>query len=112
MAIIKAANLALRFLLELCILTVLGYWGFQAGHGWLVKIILGLSSPLLVAVVWGTFIAPKAAMKLGEPWLLMLELVIFGLAIAALYFTGHPTLAWALGLVYVINRLLMYIWGQ
>ena len=29
--VIKAANLALRFLLELCALGALGYWGFKTG---------------------------------------------------------------------------------
>jgi hypothetical protein len=109
MEIIKLANLALRFFLELCLLAALGYWGFQTGHDWLVKIVLGLGAPLLAAVVWGAFIAPKAAMKLREPWLLILELVVFGLAIVALYFTGHPALAWTLGLVYGINKLLIYL---
>ena len=112
MEIIKFANLALRFLLELCLLASFGYWGFQIGQSWLVKIILGIGAPLLVAVIWGAFLAPKAAMRLREPWLLILELGLFGLAVAALYFTGYPALAWALGLVYGINKLLMYLWGQ
>jgi hypothetical protein len=112
MEIIKFANLILRFLLELCLLAAFGYWGFQTGQSSPVKIVLGLGAPLLVAVVWGAFLAPKAARRLREPWLLILELVIFGLAIAALYFTEHPALAWALGLVYGINKLLIYLWGQ
>lgn len=112
MEIIKAANLALRFLLELCLLAAFGYWGFQTGQSWPVKVVLGFGVPLLVAVVWGAFLAPKAAIRLRELWLLVLELGLFGLAIAALYFTGHPALAWALGLVYGLNRLLLYLWGQ
>ncbi len=32
MGLIKGANLALRFLLELCVLGALGYWGFRAGN--------------------------------------------------------------------------------
>jgi hypothetical protein len=108
MEIIKSTNLVLRFLLELCLLAAFGYWGFQTGQVWLIKVVLGVGAPLLVAVVWGTFLAPRAAMRLREPWLLILELGLFGLAIAALYFTGHPALAWALGVVYGINRLLMY----
>jgi hypothetical protein len=33
MEIIKSADLLLRFLLELCILATLGYWGFKTGEG-------------------------------------------------------------------------------
>ena len=31
--VIKGANLALRYLLELCALGALGYWGFKTGGG-------------------------------------------------------------------------------
>ena len=31
MEVIKAVNVALRFLLELCVLAALGYWGFKSG---------------------------------------------------------------------------------
>ncbi|RIK40548.1 MAG: hypothetical protein DCC57_19460 [Chloroflexi bacterium] len=33
MTMIRAANLAVRFLLELCALAALGYWGFVTGNG-------------------------------------------------------------------------------
>jgi len=38
---------------------------------------------------------------------LVLELGVFGSAAAALYAAGRPALAWALGLVYVVNRVLI-----
>jgi hypothetical protein len=41
MELIKGANLALRFLLELCALGALGYWGFKAGNTTIAKIALG-----------------------------------------------------------------------
>ena len=37
MAILKGAKLALAFLLELCALAALGYWGFHTGRGTLAK---------------------------------------------------------------------------
>ena len=65
---IKGATLALRFLLELCALGALGYWGFKTGGGALAKVGLGLGVPLVAAVVWGTFVAPKALVKVpGGP---------------------------------------------
>ena len=48
---IKSANLALRFLLELCALVAFGYWGFQTGQGLLLKIGLGIGVPLVAVAV-------------------------------------------------------------
>lgn len=112
MVVIKSANLALRFLLELGVLGALGYWGFQTGNGTLMKWISGLGAPILAAVVWGTFVAPKATVELSAPLHLLVELAVFGLATLSLYRAGQTNLAAAFGLVYVINRILMTIWGQ
>lgn len=71
MEIIKPANLALRFLLELCILVALGYWGFKTRAGWAVKIGLGIGGPLVVAVVWEIFLAPNSSIRLQEPSLIL-----------------------------------------
>lgn len=51
MAVIKLLNLALRFVLELCALAALAYWGYQAGKGPISKIGLGASIPLLAALI-------------------------------------------------------------
>ncbi len=112
MELLKLSNLALRFLLELCLVAALGYWGFKTGQGWIAKSGLGIGAPLLAAVVWGAFIAPKAAWLLPNPWLLILELALFSLAGAALYLAGQPILAWILGLTYSLNKILMYLWQQ
>jgi hypothetical protein len=112
MEIVKAANLAVRFLLELCALAALGYWGFKSGNGLLLKLGLGLGAPLLAAVAWGLFVAPKAAVQLPGPARLLVELVIFGLALAALYAAGQPGLTWIFGIVYLINKLLTIVWRQ
>jgi hypothetical protein len=61
MELIKSVNLALRFLLELCALAALAYWGFQLGKGLIAKIGLGIGAPLLAAVVWATLVAPQLA---------------------------------------------------
>jgi quinol-cytochrome oxidoreductase complex cytochrome b subunit len=58
--VIRYANLAVRFLLELCALGGLGYWGFQTGRGLLLKLGLGIGMALLGAVVWAMFGSPKA----------------------------------------------------
>lgn len=54
---IHATLLGVRFVLELCAVCALGYWGLQTGQNGLMKILLGLGAPLLAAIVWGTFVA-------------------------------------------------------
>jgi hypothetical protein len=109
---IKYVNLALRFLLELCALLALGYWGFHTGKSLILKVVLGIGTPLMVAVVWGIFGSPDAPVKLSASLHLLLELVIFGLPVIALYAAGKHGLSFVFGLAVVVNRLLMYIWKQ
>lgn len=112
MELLKVINIGLRFLLELCILVIFGYWGFQTGINNFMKILLGLGAPILFAMVWGTFLAPKSPMRPEEPWLFLLELVIFALTCWALYSTGKVNLTIIFCVVYVLNKILMVIWKQ
>ncbi|HLO32795.1 MAG TPA: YrdB family protein, partial [Anaerolineales bacterium] len=64
MNILKSLNLLVRFLLELCMLAALGYWGFKTQSGWVMKIIIGIGLPILIAVIWGLFLAPRATYPL------------------------------------------------
>ncbi len=112
MQLFQMLNLLVRFLLELCILAIFGYWGFQTGGNSLMKFLLGLGAPALFAVLWGTFLAPKSTRRLEEPWLSLLELVIFALACWALYSAGKFNLTVAFGGIYILNKILMFIWRQ
>jgi len=109
---IKGATLALRFLLELCALGALGYWGFKTGGGALAKVGLGLGVPLVAAVVWGTFVAPKALVKVPGAVRLLVEVAVFASATAALYVAGNTRLASALVLLYVVQRVLLIVLWQ
>jgi uncharacterized protein (DUF983 family) len=112
MAALKSLNLAVRFLLELCALAGLGYWGYHQGDGVFVKIILGIGAPLLAAVIWGAFVAPKAAVHVPG-WLhFLLELIVIGTAAFALYLSKQPKLAAIYAGVYVVNRILLTVWKQ
>ena len=59
--ILKSLNLALAFLLELCLLAALGYWGFRVGSGWIARIALGVGAPAVVIAIWGIFLAPTSS---------------------------------------------------
>lgn len=112
MEVTKIFNLSVRFLLELCILIILGYWGFHTQGSGLLKTLLGIGSVLTFAVVWGMFLAPKSSMHLQGLWALSLEVLIFGLTAWALYSTGKRSLAMVFGMIYLLNKILMLIWRQ
>lgn len=76
------------------------------------KFIFAIGSPLLFATIWGIFIAPKASLKLPEPYRFMLEIILFGVTSVALYVVDQITLAIILGMVFIINRTLIIIWKQ
>ncbi|PFK27804.1 hypothetical protein COI93_24500 [Bacillus cereus] len=52
----RNVNLVIRFLLELCALVSLGYWGFQVGKSVYTKFVFCIGSPLMFAILWGVFI--------------------------------------------------------
>ena len=112
LSIMLNANLLVRFFLELCALASLGYWGFQTGAGPSAKFGLGIGAPLIAALIWVTFVSPRAAIPVHGIWHLLMEIAVFGAAAAALYAAGHPSLSMAFILTAVANRALMYIWQQ
>jgi hypothetical protein len=109
---LKSVNLGLSFLLELCALAALAYWGFQVSSGPIMAVVLGIGAPLLMALVWGRFAAPASRTRLPIPALLVLKLVIFALAAAALAVAGQPVPATVFGVVVVINLALAQLWDQ
>ena len=111
--LIQGTALVLRFLLELCALGALGYWGFMTGGTALAKVGLGLGVPLVAAVAWGTFVAPKALVKVSGAVRLLVKVGVFASATAALYVVGSALLATALMLVYLLDRvLLIALWQR
>lgn len=105
-------NLALRLILEICALVSLCYWGFHSDNGYMVKVLLGIGSPLLMGIIWGTFVSPKAPIPVRGIKKLLLELIIFGFATLALYNAGHPILALFFAILVVLNMFFLRIWEQ
>jgi hypothetical protein len=98
-----AVNLGVRFLLELAMLVALGWVGGEIGSSWLVSVPLAIAFPVLAAVIWGMFIAPKAPRRLTDPAKLLVELVLFSAAAVGLALVGHPVLAAVLAATFVAN---------
>jgi hypothetical protein len=112
MTALRSANLTLSFLLELCLLAAFAYWGFSTQSGTALQIVLGIGTPLLVAVIWGLLLAPRAPVHLSRRVHLLLATVLFAFGALALWAAGQPGLALAFALLYVINTLLGFILKQ
>ena len=103
MVIFKSLALLVRFLLELCMLGALGYWGFETGDSTLTQVLLGLGAPLLAAIVWGLFIAPKATFEVPKAVWVGLQVVLFGAAAVALTAVAPQQLATLFVLAVVLD---------
>ena len=102
----KEANLAVRFLLELCLLAALAYAGLQ------VNVVLAVFAPLVAAVVWGLSVSPKARLPLSRSLWVGVQVVLFGAAIAGLVASGQGVLGSIFGLAVAVNLALVLIWSQ
>jgi hypothetical protein len=112
MDLIRSANLALRFLLELCALAAAAYWGATGKGGRGRRVLLAVAAPVVVGVVWMLFVAPGATIQTTPVLRFLVELAVFAAAAAALLQHGHMVLAAVLGLCYAVNRALMAVWDQ
>jgi hypothetical protein len=100
------ATLTVAFLLELCALAALGSWGVHVGGGPAAKATLGIGAPLLAAILWGRFAAPRA--PVSRPAVkVAVQLLVFGSAALALFATGHRALAAAFAILVVANTVLV-----
>jgi hypothetical protein len=108
--VLEGVNAAVRFGLELCALAALAFWGFRASDGAL-QWLLGLGAPFAFAMIWGAFVAPKAPMRLDDPGRLILEVVVFAAAVAALA-VDRPVLAGIFSVALAVNIGLMMVLDQ
>ena len=100
-----------RFFLELATLAALAYWGFSE-FGGVAQWVLGLGAPLLVALVWGRFMSPKASHPTVDPVRLVIEFVVFGSGVAALFAAGATLLAVLFAVLAAVHLALTFALGQ
>ena len=112
----RAANLAVKFLLELAAFASLAVWGWHAGidlvGNALAAVVLAVLVPAAAIAVWGLWCAPRAARRLPATWRVPLELGILLLSAAALGAAGHPTAAVVFAVVVVVNAVGLTVFGQ
>lgn len=106
------ANGVMRFALELAALVVLAGWGWQRGGNTLFRTGLCVGVPLLAALLWGQFVAPRAPRYLGRPGRLAVEIGVFGAAVLALITLGHPHAASVFTLLAAANTALVHAKGH
>ena len=94
----KAANLALRFVLELAALAALAYWG------WCVSWVLAIAAPAAWIALWATFGSPKARVTLSTPQRIVFEALVFGAAAVALGAAVRPAWGVILFVAWAANR--------
>jgi hypothetical protein len=97
--------LTVAFVTELAAVAALGYWGFALDGTQALRWAAGIGLPLVAAVLWGVFAAPRAPVQVLAITLLV-KAVVFGGAVLALFRTGHPRLALALGVLAVLGSVL------
>lgn len=73
---------------------------------------LGFLAPAVVAVVWGTLLAPRRRIDWPKPARFALELAVFAVAALGLWATGQETLAIVLAAVALVSGILNYLWGD
>lgn len=107
-------HLMLRFLLELCVLAVAGYWGWTVSDG-LTRVLLLFGMPILLAIVWGAFAVPNDPSRSGRAPIpvpgvlrLLLELANFAFGVWAFYAVQLPALGLILGALVVLHYILSY----
>lgn len=103
--------LALRFLLELCLLATFAVIGWAAFDSWVLQVAAAVLLPLIVAVCWGMLLSPRRRIDLPLSVRIVVELVLFAAAAVGLWSVGLPALAWGLGVSELVVLLLLLFSG-
>jgi hypothetical protein len=108
---LNAANLALKFLLELAAFAALAWWGATVGSG-VVSVLVAVAAPLAAVVLWGLFAAPRASRRLSLRSRVPLELGILVLAALALGAVAGALAGLLLGALVALNAVLLTAFRQ
>ncbi|MFE7798442.1 YrdB family protein [Nocardia sp. NPDC057440] len=100
----KWANLTLAFAMELVALAALALWGWKTATAIPAKLVLAVGAPLLAAVAWSLFAAPKATFD--YPLLAVVtKVLVFGGAAVGLWAASYRAAAVVFVTVLVANLL-------
>ena len=108
----RAANLALRFALELAAIAALVAFGLSLDASVAVRVVVAVAAAAAFIAVWGRWRAPKSGQRLADREGLVLELVLFAAATAALIAAGSAVLAAIFAALVIINEVLLQAFDQ
>lgn len=104
-------NLAVRFLLEIAMLIILGYWGWHLSAGW-ARYVAALGLPVIAATLWEVFRIPNdpkpAPVEVPGIVRLLLEWALFGCAVFALFGLGYFTLSLVMAIIIKLHYIVSY----
>ena len=107
-------NLAVRFLLEIFSLAIIGIWGWKQGDNW-EQYILAFGLPVIAAAIWGTFAVANDPSRSGNAPVpvsgivrLGIEFLFFGFATWALYNMESNWLSLMLAVVVLVHYAISY----
>ncbi|WP_327310635.1 DUF2568 domain-containing protein [Streptomyces sp. NBC_01243] len=95
-------NEAVAFVVELAALAALAWWGSATGGGVAGQLLLGVGAPVVAAVVWGMFAAPRARFRPPLVGVLVVKAVVLGCGVYAVHAVGHSVAAVFFGVVVVV----------
>jgi hypothetical protein len=108
-------NLAIRFLLELAALIILGLWGWRFSNNMWLQYAMAISTPGAAAAIWGIFNVPNDPSRSGNAPIVVpgfirfiIELLFFAVATWALHDLGYMKLSLTYGVVVVVHYLVSY----
>jgi Protein of unknown function (DUF2568) len=105
----KAVNDGVRFLLEICALAAIAYWGWRTGNSTATRLLISIGGVLLVAVVWAVFRSESdAVVEVPTAIRIVIEVSLFAAATAALVLVDRVRLAVAFAVIAAINEILNY----
>jgi hypothetical protein len=110
MSRVARLNLTLRALMETGIVLGLATWGVHAGDGPIEKILLGIGAPTVGFGFWGAVDFHRAG-RAGEGMRLVQELLVSGLAAAALYAAAGPVPGIILAALSILHHAVVYASG-
>jgi hypothetical protein len=100
-------TLTLRFILELCAVACLAYWGYQAADQPVVRLLFAVAAAALFVLGWSVFLAPTASSGLGHVQKDVIGGAVMLLAAMALAATGQHRAALILGVAIVVDSALL-----
>jgi len=112
MQALASLNLVLAFALELAMLAAFALFGFRVTDHSIMRWVLAVGLPVLVAILWGMLLAPRATHRLPMVPGILLSLGLFLLGALALYRSSQPGPAIAMGAAAIVHAVLAFVWNQ